>query len=65
MKDTMNPPIAIAQESKASLRIAAQLPVLAVLAIGVVVVYCVGFSPMTQAHNAAHDTRHANGFPCH
>lgn len=42
-----------------------RLPALMVLALGLVVVYAVGFSPFTRAHNAAHDTRHANGFPCH
>jgi len=29
------------------------------------ILYGVGFSPFTRAHNAAHDSRHANGFPCH
>jgi cobalt transporter subunit CbtB len=40
-------------------------PALGVLIFGFVMLYCVGFSTVTQAHNAAHDTRHANGFPCH
>ena len=38
---------------------------LLVLAFGLVILYAAGFSPFTRAHNAAHDTRHANGFPCH
>ena len=42
-----------------------RLPALAVLFIGLVVVYAVGFSSLSRAHNAAHDTRHASGFPCH
>jgi len=45
--------------------ISRRLPALAVLFIGVVVVYAVGFSSVPLAHNAAHDTRHASGFPCH
>jgi cobalt transporter subunit CbtB len=45
--------------------IAVRLPALLVLAFGLVILYAVGFSPFTRAHNAAHDTRHANGFPCH
>ena len=45
--------------------IAGHLPALLVLAFGLVILYGVGFSPFTRAHNAAHDTRHANGFPCH
>lgn len=42
-----------------------RLPALAVLVFGLIVVYAVGFSPISFAHNAAHDARHANGFPCH
>jgi cobalt transporter subunit CbtB len=42
-----------------------RLPALAVLMIGLVVLYAVGFSTVPQAHNTAHDTRHASGFPCH
>ena len=33
--------------------------------IGASLVFAVGLSHMTAAHNAAHDTRHAVGFPCH
>jgi cobalt transporter subunit CbtB len=33
--------------------------------LGLFMVWGVGFSPMAAAHNAAHDTRHSNGFPCH
>jgi len=25
----------------------------------------IGFAGSVQVHNAAHDTRHAVGFPCH
>jgi cobalt transporter subunit CbtB len=45
--------------------IAHLLPALAVFVFGLVVLYAVGFSTQSLAHNAAHDTRHANGFPCH
>lgn len=38
---------------------------LAVIFVGTVLLYTVGLSHMTVAHNAAHDTRHAIGFPCH
>jgi cobalt transporter subunit CbtB len=39
----------------------------AVLAItlGLFVVGMVGFSHISAVHNAAHDVRHANAFPCH
>jgi cobalt transporter subunit CbtB len=33
--------------------------------LGGVILFGVGFSSMNVAHNAAHDMRHANGFPCH
>lgn len=38
---------------------------LALLFIGATLVFTVGLSHMSLAHNAAHDTRHAIGFPCH
>ena len=45
-----------------SQRIAAGL---ALLFVGSTLLYAVGLSHMALAHNAAHDTRHAIGFPCH
>jgi cobalt transporter subunit CbtB len=33
--------------------------------LGIGILYAVGFAEMAVAHNAAHDTRHAVGFPCH
>jgi cobalt transporter subunit CbtB len=33
--------------------------------IGATLVFTVGLSHLTAAHNAAHDTRHGLGFPCH
>jgi cobalt transporter subunit CbtB len=45
--------------------IAIRWPALGVFVLGVLLVYCVGFSTVSQAHNATHDTRHASGFPCH
>ncbi len=38
---------------------------LALVAVGGVLLFAVGFSSMAVAHNTAHDTRHAIGFPCH
>ena len=35
------------------------------LFLGVGIVFGVGFSSISLAHNAAHDTRHSIGFPCH
>ena len=33
--------------------------------LGSALLYTVGLAPMAVAHNAAHDTRHGLGFPCH
>lgn len=41
------------------------MPVLTAALLGAVIVYGVGFSPIAAAHNAAHDARHVNVFPCH
>ncbi len=35
------------------------------ITLGAVLIYCAGFSEMSQLHNAAHDGRHSAGFPCH
>jgi cobalt transporter subunit CbtB len=33
--------------------------------LGVFLLWGVGFSHIGAFHNAAHDTRHSNAFPCH
>jgi cobalt transporter subunit CbtB len=33
--------------------------------LGAFVIWAVGFSHIDVVHNAAHDTRHSAGFPCH
>ena len=33
--------------------------------LGAVLLLGVGFVQIEAVHNAAHDTRHATGFPCH
>ncbi len=38
---------------------------LACLLLGSALVFGVGLLQNDQMHNAAHDTRHAIGFPCH
>ena len=35
------------------------------MTLGLFVVGVVGFSHISAVHNAAHDVRHANAFPCH
>lgn len=38
---------------------------LAVIFVGLTLTWTAGIAQMPLAHNAAHDTRHAIGFPCH
>jgi cobalt transporter subunit CbtB len=38
---------------------------LVALVLGFAVLGTVGFAGSAEIHNAAHDTRHALGFPCH
>ena len=33
--------------------------------IGSAMIFTIGLSQVSAVHNAAHDTRHAIGFPCH
>ncbi len=33
--------------------------------LGAVIVYAAGFLQTSEVHNAAHDMRHSQGFPCH
>ncbi|MFO1090247.1 MAG: CbtB domain-containing protein [Hyphomicrobiales bacterium] len=35
------------------------------LVMGLGIVATVGFAGSAEIHNAAHDTRHSLGFPCH
>jgi cobalt transporter subunit CbtB len=35
------------------------------MALGLLIVGVVGFSHIDVVHNAAHDVRHSNAFPCH
>jgi cobalt transporter subunit CbtB len=37
----------------------------AALLLGIFVVGMAGFSHLDAVHNASHDTRHSNAFPCH
>jgi cobalt transporter subunit CbtB len=35
------------------------------MALSLIIVGFVGFSHIDVVHNAAHDVRHSNAFPCH
>jgi cobalt transporter subunit CbtB len=49
----------------ATARTGALLQPLLAAALGLVILFGVGFSHIEAFHNAAHDTRHSAGFPCH
>jgi len=42
-----------------------RVPLLAAALLGALLVLASGFSHSEVIHNAAHDVRHANSFPCH
>jgi len=35
------------------------------MALGLFILFMVGFSHIDAVHNATHDVRHSNAFPCH
>lgn len=41
------------------------LPAFFATMLGCLILGITGFAHIEAVHNAAHDTRHANGFPCH
>lgn len=41
------------------------LQLFAALLLGAVILYGAGFVQASAVHNAAHDMRHSQGFPCH
>ncbi len=40
-------------------------PALAAVALGITLLYVVGFAGPHALHEAAHDARHSMNFPCH
>lgn len=41
------------------------IPALMAASLGAVLLFGAGFASMEALHNAAHDSRHSAGFPCH
>ena len=48
-----------------AIQASAILPAVMAILLGLFMVGMVGFSHIDVLHNAAHDVRHSNGFPCH
>jgi cobalt transporter subunit CbtB len=52
-------------KAKLNARAAALAAAMIVALFGTVFIYGIGFAGANVLHNAAHDARHANNFPCH
>jgi cobalt transporter subunit CbtB len=53
------------RHSVATARVGVVLQSLLAAALGTALLAGVGFAQVEAVHNAAHDTRHSAGFPCH
>ena len=51
--------------SSLSTAIAKPVQLISAFLLGAVIIYAAGFVNTSAVHNAAHDTRHSQGFPCH
>jgi cobalt transporter subunit CbtB len=52
-------------KARLNARAAALAAAMMVAVLGGVFIYGIGFAGANVLHNAAHDARHANNFPCH
>ncbi|MBL9062447.1 CbtB domain-containing protein [Tabrizicola sp.] len=55
----------ISTSTRASDKTKALLSVLGMLMLGMVILFAAGHAQSATLHDAAHDVRHASGFPCH
>jgi cobalt transporter subunit CbtB len=62
---TTTPSTASGNELQQQSRAAALWPALTGAALGVLILYVVGFAGAHTIHEAAHDARHSLNFPCH
>ena len=53
------------QASDVSLSVSRPLQIVGAVLLGTIILYGAGFINTAAVHNAAHDTRHSQGFPCH
>lgn len=53
------------QTNQRSLTLSKPLQLVGAVLLGTIILYGAGFVNTAVAHNAAHDTRHSQGFPCH
>ena len=52
-------------KTRTSEKTTALLSVLGMLMLGMVILFAAGHAQSATLHDAAHDVRHATGFPCH
>ncbi|HEY5733574.1 MAG TPA: CbtB domain-containing protein [Gammaproteobacteria bacterium] len=55
----------ITQTNQRSLTLSKPLQLVGAVLLGTIILYGAGFVNTAAVHNAAHDTRHSQGFPCH
>jgi cobalt transporter subunit CbtB len=55
----------IQSASRISTRLDAVRCGIAAILLGILFIGVTGFAPLQSIHDAAHNTRHAVGFPCH
>jgi cobalt transporter subunit CbtB len=53
------------QTNQRSVTLSKPLQLVGAVLLGTIILYGAGFVNTAVAHNAAHDTRHSQGFPCH
>ena len=53
------------QTTQRSLTLTKPLQLIGAVLLGTIILYGAGFVNTAAVHNAAHDTRHSQGFPCH
>ena len=56
---------AVNRTATISTTIAKPLQLIGAFLLGAVILYAAGFVNTSAVHNAAHDMRHSQGFPCH
>jgi cobalt transporter subunit CbtB len=65
MAATLPASAATAAQGELTQKAGVAVQAIAAMLLGALVIGTAGFSRIEAVHNAAHDTRHANGFPCH
>jgi len=53
------------ESAPVSITVSRTLQLVGAFMLGAIIMYGVGFVNTAAVHNAAHDMRHSQGFPCH